>query len=386
MSANRCSLVFTGDIGFDKYMSGRWTDENLLDEGILDFFHGADHVVANVEAAVIDAEDNGSHGVFFHNMNPEAVCLLRKIGADIWNISNNHIMDVGLEGLVSTVKFAADMGSRTIGAGRNEIEASEPVYLEEAGGIGLIGVAYQAECIPATATEPGVFRWDDMELIAKRIAEVKEKCRWCIVVAHGGEEFAAMPNPYTRDRYLKYLELGADVVVSHHPHVPENYELFDDGKAIFYSLGNFIFDTDYQRAHPYTDDGLLLKLTFSEDSFDFEGYGIKISRGDECIKSAPLPQIFTNVSAEEYELLSPLAAKHFMTEENKKMIYLEPERFTNASEDVWNAYYFSTEPDGYAEGAHMDLSIVVPFAKTAEQGAWKNSKLEKVKEYLLSNM
>ena len=116
----------------------------------------------------------------------------------------------------------------------------KPVYLDEAGGIGMFCVAYQAECIPATATEPGIFRWDDLDLIAKRIAEIKSRCRWCVIVSHGGEEFTSLPSPYTRDRYLKFLELGADVVVAHHPHVPENYELFDNGKAIFYSLGNFV--------------------------------------------------------------------------------------------------------------------------------------------------
>ena len=58
-----------------------------------------------------------------------------------------------------------------------------------------VGVTYMAECIPATATEPGIFRWDDMALIQKRIDEVKSKCRWCIVVAHGGEEFTSLPSP-----------------------------------------------------------------------------------------------------------------------------------------------------------------------------------------------
>ena len=126
---------------------------------------------------------------------------------------------------------------------------------------------------PATATEPGIFRWDDLDLIAKRIAEIKSRCRWCVIVSHGGEEFTSLPSPYTRDRYLKFLELGADVVVAHHPHVPENYELFDNGKAIFYSLGNFIFDTDYQRVHLYTDVGVLLKLIFTEEAIDFERSG-----------------------------------------------------------------------------------------------------------------
>lgn len=384
MSMDKVSIAFTGDIGFDRYMSGRWTDPGLLSKGVLDFFHSADHVVANVEGALIDAVDDGSRGVFFHSMNPEATCVLENMHSDIWSIGNNHTMDAGAEGLLSTRKIAADMGCRTFGGGMNETEASEPVYLDEAGGIGMFGVSYLNECIPATATEPGIFRWNDWDLIAKRIAEVKAKCRWCIVVSHGGEEFAALPNPYTRDRYLKFLELGADVVVAHHPHVPENYETFDNGKAIFYSLGNFIFDTDYQRAHPYTDVGVLLKLIFTKDKMEFEAIGTQIVRGDECITEGPLPDIFTDVCAEQYELLAPLGSKAFVAEESKKMIYLEPDRFKEASKEVWDAYFYSEEPDGYFKGEHMDLSIVVPFAATADKGEWKKSTLDGVKNYLLT--
>lgn len=377
------SVVFTGDIGFDRYMSGKWTDEQLLDRTILEYFRSADHVVANVEAAVMKAEDNGSHGVFFHAMDPAATCVLEKIGADVWNISNNHIMDAGVEGLLNTRRLAAEMGARTIGAGINEKEASEPVYLEGAGGVGLIGVAYQTECIPATAAEPGIFRWDDLDYIARRIAQVKETCRWCVIVSHGGEEFAALPNPYTRDRYLKYLELGADAVVAHHPHVPENYELFPDGKAIFYSLGNFIFDTDYQRVHPYTDAGVLLRLTFTEEAISFDALGTQVLRGEERIAAAPLPAVFADVPAEEYEKLSPLSAAAFVHEERKKMIYLEPKRFTDAPEEVWDAYFFSEEPDGFAEGAHMDFNVMIPFAEKEKEGAWKQSRLEGVKQHIL---
>ena len=383
MEKDKTSIVFTGDIGFDRYMAGRWTDENLLAKPVLDFFHSADHVVANVEGALIDAVDDGSRGVFFHSMDPAAAQVLQQMHADIWSIGNNHTMDAGAEGILSTKKIAAEMGSKTIGAGMNDTEASEPVYLNEAGGIGMFCVAYMAECIPATATEPGIFRWDDMDYIAKRIAEIKAKCRWCVVVSHGGEEFNPLPSPYTRDRYLKFLELGADVVVAHHPHVPENYELFDNGKAIFYSLGNFIFDTDYQRAHLYTDVGVLLKLIFTKEKLDFEAMGIQIVRGEERIAEAPLPAVFTNIPAGEYELLAPLAAKAFVREDQRKMLYLEPERFTDAPQEVWNGYFFSTEPDGYFEGAHMDFAIVVPFAEKAGEGLWKKSRLEEVKEYIL---
>jgi len=386
MKKSRTSIIFTGDIGFDRYMDRRWEDEHLLSQPVLDFFRSADHTIANVEGALIDAEDDGSRGVFFHSMNPAATCVLKNIGADIWSIGNNHTMDAGREGVISTRKIAADMNCRTFGAGLNIEEASEPVYLNEAGGIGIIGVSYMAECIPATETEPGIFRWDDMDRIARRIQEIKQKCRWCVVVSHGGEEFTSLPSPYTRDRYLRFLELGADVVVGHHPHVPENYELFENGKAIFYSLGNFIFDTNYQRVHLYTDLGVLLKLIFTEEKMDFEAMGIRIVRGDERIDVSPLPDVFTNIPAAEYELLAPLSAKAFVAEDMRKMIYLEPERFKNAPESVWNGYFFSEEPDGYFKGAHMDFSVIVPFSKQAEEGAWKKSKLEKVKAYILRQL
>ena len=386
MSKEKTSIIFTGDIGFDRYMDHRWEDENLLSKPILDFFHSADHVAANVEGALIDAVDDGSRGVFFHAMNPAATKVLKDMHADIWCVGNNHTMDAGREGVISTRKIAEEMGCLTIGAGLNETEASEPIYLDEAGGIGMFGVAYMAECIPATDTEPGIFRWDNMDAIKRRIDEVKSKCRWCVIVSHGGEEFTSMPSPYTRDRYLRFLELGADVVVAHHPHVPENYELFDNGKAIFYSLGNFIFDTNYQRAHLYTDVGVLLKLIFTEEKLDFEAMGIQIVRGPENIVEAPLPDIFTNIPAGEFALLSPLAAKAFVAEDMRKMVYLEPERFTNAPKEVWDGYFFSTEPDGYFEGAHMDFNVIVPFSKTAEEGAWKYSKLDKVKEYILKQL
>ena len=382
----KTSIIFTGDIGFDKYMAGKWKDENLLSKPLLDFLHSGDHVCINIEGALIDAVDDGKRGVFFHCMNPNAVCVFNKMGANIWSIGNNHTMDAGKDGIISTKEIASKNDAVTFGAGLNETEASEPIYIDEAGGIGIFGVSYMSECIPATKTQAGVFRWDDTEYIKSRIDEIKSQCRWCVIVAHGGEEFAPMPNPYTRDRYLKYLEMGADVIVAHHTHVPENYEITKDGKPIFYSLGNFIFDTDYQRVHQYTDTGIVLKLTFTSDSLEFDAVGTKIDRKTETIDLSELPDIFTNIDSAEYKLLSPLSAKAFILSDMRKMKFLEPERFLNADQSVWNRYFFSTEPDGYFKGAHMDLGLIVPLAEEEEKKEWQKSKLDKVKNYILKQI
>ncbi len=380
---NQTSIVFTGDIGFDSYMDGQWKNANLFSDAVLDFFNGALHVCANIEGALTDIEDDGSRGIFFHKMNPEAVCALNKINANIWSIGNNHSMDAGVDGLINTKALAKANNCHTIGAGLNELEASKPIILKDGGGVGIFTLSYPPECIPATATSAGNFRWDDMSLIAKRIEQIKKECRWCVVVVHGGEEFTCLPNPYTRARYIKYLQMGADIVVGHHPHVAQNYELFEDGKAIFYSLGNFIFDTNYQRAHLYTDCGVLLKLIFTKEKFEFEALGTKIIRGEQRIEKAPLPDIFTNVTAFDYEMLAPLSAKAFVEEERRKMIFLEPARFTNANKEVWDDYFFSEEPDGFVKDEHMDFSVIIPFSLKAEKGYWKKSKLESVKKYIL---
>jgi poly-gamma-glutamate synthesis protein (capsule biosynthesis protein) len=230
---------------------------------------------------------------------------------------------------------------------------------------------------------PGILPWDDMKTISARIEEIKAKCRWCVIVCHGGEEFTCLPMPYTRDRYIQFLELGADVVIGHHPHVAENYELFDNNKMIFYSLGNFIFDTDYQRAHPYTDIGVLVKLHFTEHDVSFEAIGTKIIRGLEHIDITPLPDIFTNITESDYNLLYPLAAKGLIIDERRRMIYLKPEKYTECSPEDWMAHLLDKEYEEYADGIHMDMFKVTKWANMTDSGLWKKCSLEAVKHYIL---
>ena len=117
---------------------------------------------------------------------------------------------------------------------------------------------------------------------------------------------------------------------------------------------------------------------------DFEAVGTRIIRASEQIDVAPLPSIFVNIPGEEYELLSPLGAKAFVTEEIRRMLFLHPEIYENYTENDWNGYFFSDRPEGYHKEKHMDFSVVVPHSEKAEAGLWKQSKLENAKDYLIS--
>lgn len=381
----KTSIIFTGDIGFDHYMEGRWEDENLLDGGIKAFLEDADHVCVNVEGALSDkVKTVNKNGVaaLTHSMSPKVGDFLTNINADIWNLCNNHIMDAGPEGLDDTLKLAKEKNVNTIGVGMNLKEAMKPLILNEAGGIGIFSVGYQRACRKAGEDTPGCFSWSDLENIKKNIAEIKRECRYCIVVAHAGEEFTCLPSPYTRDRYLEFLDMGADFVIAHHPHVPMNYEKVGD-KYIFYSLGNFIFDTDYQRSQYNTEKGVLLKLIFDEDSFSFEALGIGINREKETVEKASLPLIFENVEKEEYDKLAPFSVKAFINATKKQQIYLKPDKYNeNTSAEEWHDNFYEPLRSGRVPGETLDFQILVPFSENIDYNRWNKSKLNGVKAYI----
>ena len=395
------TLTFTGDIGFDKYMAGRWKDDDLISEEVVSYLRDSDHLIINVEGPLYDGSNrasgagdasggnkpSGKAASLIHSMDPGAAGLFDRIGADVWNICNNHIMDAGPDGMAETLKTAGEHGVRTLGAGMNIDEAKRPVIFQEAGGIGMIGVGYQRACRRASEDIPGCLSWSDMDTIREQIGLIKKSCRWCIVVAHGGEEFTAIPSPYTRDRYHDYLKMGADIVVSHHPHVPMNYEIVNKGdKIIFYSLGNFIFDTDYQRSQFNTEYGLFVKLFFTEESFRWEPFGIRIDREKERIVSEELPGIFEDVNEEEYELLKPLAARMFIENTKKQLKYLYPDKFRNASEQDFIDNFYEPLRSGRVPGEVLDMQIMYPLSLKESEKEWEKSRLDGVKEFMLEQL
>jgi len=52
------------------------------------------------------------------------------------------------------------------------------------------------------------------------------------------------------------------LIVGGHPHVIQNQEVYQ-GKSIYYSLGNFVFDQYFSKE---TQEGLLLKINFTFES------------------------------------------------------------------------------------------------------------------------
>ncbi len=69
-----------------------------------------------------------------------------------------------------------------------------------------------------------------------------------VVQIHGGFQFAEVSSEFFGTATRAAVDAGADLVIGHHPHVLQGFEIYDE-TLIAYSLGNFVFDQDFLSTH-----------------------------------------------------------------------------------------------------------------------------------------
>lgn len=200
-----------------------------------------------------------------------AAGMLAGAGFSCVNLSNNHIMDYGPGALAHTLSHLA--GFPAIGAGTTFGDAYRERVLRIGGvRLGLISCAEWGFGAADGTTPGGGFAWVNHPGFDNRITDLRKNADVCIVQVHAGAEEVDLPLPEWRARYRELIDLGADAVIGHHPHVPQGWELHA-GKPIFYSLGNYRFD-DPGRPDPADpwNRGMAVSLTFR--GRDLDGIGI----------------------------------------------------------------------------------------------------------------
>lgn len=78
------------------------------------------------------------------------------------------------------------------------------------------------------------------------LAEIQKYAEYFPVFAmpHMGAEYQPSPDHIKTSTYRKMIDYGAEMVIGNHPHWIQNAEIYN-GKLIAYSLGNLIFDQQY---------------------------------------------------------------------------------------------------------------------------------------------
>ena len=187
---------------------------------------------------------------------------LMDMGFNLILTANNHIMDFGEDGLKTTLKTFGKV--KCIGAGE-ATSVYEPLIIEKDGiRIGLFSLV-QHEFGTADDIKENEFgaAWINHPIVSSKVREAKEKCDLLIVLPHAGFENIDVPLPEWRDKYKSLIDLGVDLVIASHPHVPQGWEDYK-GKRIYYSLGNFCFDKKIG-TNPYWNRSLSVKVSIDDN-------------------------------------------------------------------------------------------------------------------------
>ncbi len=250
-------MLFLGDIMMGRYVRTLMEKSKNLDYPFLEaqknstFLQGYfDRVIANLEGPIVPVPNRAQTGTNF-GFAPDTAEIIKRNGIDLVSIANNHTLDQGQKGYESTKKYLNEAELPFFGHPILPTEAD--TYRETIDNKTFAFVGFH------DATR----RLDDNGA-RTLLQKIDSQVDYLIVFVHWGPEY--QKNPSARQQQLAHLFIdnGADLVIGHHPHIPQTRETYN-GVAIIYSLGNFIFD---QYWSDMTQHGLTVEAVFSTNPND----------------------------------------------------------------------------------------------------------------------
>lgn len=216
----------------------------------------SDFNFGNFEAPISGNDKRMGKGLVF-NVRTTDIEGLIKYKFKVVGLANNHAFDQGLAGLQNTRSFLTQKGIENTGTGADKTEAWTPRVIT-ANGIrfGFLAASYASVNDGGVTKNQYVARIEDVDEMKAAIAKLKTECDIIVVAMHAGIEYTRNPEKGQIAFARAVIEAGADILIGAHPHWIQTIEQYQ-GKYIFYSLGNFIFD----QRKPDTKEGLALKIT-----------------------------------------------------------------------------------------------------------------------------
>lgn len=232
-------VAFLGDLHCSQFEKVALPPELMAKSGVT-------NVVVNFEGSISEEFQSGKYDRVRLGQSVASLSTLAQVDSFIAGMANNHVCDLGSEAVAETIRLIEGAGGRVVGIGESQGSALAPVVMETGGE----RVALFALTVPEIGSNTG-----DLEDACRffcgnaRSAALKgmvnaEKCLGGLLVAfvHWDMTNHSFPSPLTRRLAHDLLSAGFDAVIGHHPHVIQGLELVN-GKPVYYSLGNFAFDS-----------------------------------------------------------------------------------------------------------------------------------------------
>lgn len=271
--SNVVSLLCAGDnLVHDNIYNEAWHKGNddhydftYAYQNVERYLEGTDLAILNQETLVTDDYGPQSYPLF---ATPTANGdHMVDIGFNVISMSNNHVLDMGGNGLISSLDYWDRKGVVHYGAYRDEAD-SENIRTKEVNGItfAFLGYMEHTNGFYIEEGEPGrVVYLSDEDIVERQVRAANELADVVVVSCHFGNEIENELNVVQETMAPKLVEWGADLIIGTQAHTIStcNYiDKPDGGKAFcYYGLGNFI-STMYDLRAPV---GIIGKLNVVKD-------------------------------------------------------------------------------------------------------------------------
>jgi len=251
-------IVFVGDMMFDRGV------ERLMQKStfsypvdvIKDFLKSFDFVVGNLEGPINEKPKDFSDGSLTFSFDKKSVQSLIDGNFSLVSLANNHTLNMERTGFEET---------KTILKENNIAFAGDPIECDG-------DYSYQKDGITYYAINETFSSNCSNKQIAQEIKDLRfyNPEAFIVVLIHWGVEYQTINSKEQQTLAHLIIDSGADLIIGGHPHVVQNIEQYN-GKLIFYSLGNFVFDQYFSKE---TQEGLGVGMDIYKDKKVYTLYPI----------------------------------------------------------------------------------------------------------------
>jgi len=241
-------------------------------KGMSSLFQSHDLVVGNFEGVVPRTHIPTPELTTRFSIRHEFMGELRAQGFDVLSLANNHALDFGEDGYRDTIETCRRYELTCVG---NPIRTDENSVTYHTIGDTRIGILMLH----------ALYGVENQNELLSLVRTMREQSDVQVVFVHWGQEYASIHS--VREELLAHvlIDAGSDAVIGHHPHVIQDVELYQ-GKPIFYSLGNFIFDQYFSDA---VQRGYAISLIVRDETLEY----VLIPYESSSVPSQPNPLLRT---------------------------------------------------------------------------------------------
>ena len=234
--------TFDYDTSLNAYYENYGADYFL--QNVRSIFSADDLTIANFEGTLTDSDEREDK-TFAFKAPASYASILSGSSVESVNTANNHSHDYGDQGFDDTLAALDDAGIVHFGYDETAVMDIKGIK------VGMVGIYELYDHL------------DREQQLKDNIAKVQaDGAQLIVVIFHWGNETETVPDSNQTTLGRMAIDLGADLVCGHHPHVLQGIETYK-GKNIVYSLGNFCFGGN---SSPSDMDTMIYQQTFTIDA------------------------------------------------------------------------------------------------------------------------